>query len=277
VVERLRTAIEKARRLRQQRQPDGGAPAAEAELRRLPVAEAAWAALAGTQPDEARLEAGRVVSSRKTDPAHVAFDVLRTRLLRVCRDRGWTRIAITSPTKACGKSTVCANLAFSLARNADTRTILLDLDLRLPQLSRLFGVAPRGGVAGFLQGRTPPEGYLLRVGANLAVGLNVERVADSAELIHSPQAAAALGAMIDRYRPEIVLYDLPPMLVSDDVIGLLPQVDAVLLVVAAGQSTAADVRACETLLSDAANFIGVVLNKCSDDPRDSYSDDYQYG
>jgi Mrp family chromosome partitioning ATPase len=102
-------------------------------------------------------------------------------------------------------------------------------------------------------------------------------VKDSAELIQSPQAAASLAALIDRYRPEIVLYDLPPMLVSDDVIGLLPQVDAVLLVVAAGQSTAKDVSACEALLSDAANFIGVILNKCRDDPRDSYTYDYQYG
>lgn len=277
MVERLRTAIEKARRQRQQRQPAEGAPGVAAELRRLPTAEAAWSGLTEAPVSEATLEAERVVSFRKTDPAHVAFDVLRTRLLKVCRDHGWTRIAITSPTKACGKSMVCANLAFSLARNAETRTILLDLDLKLPRLAKVFGVAPPGRVTGFLQGVTPPEAFLVRIGANLAVGLNAERVRNSAELIQSPQAAASLGAMIDRYRPEIVIYDLPPMLVSDDVIGLLPQVDAVLLVVAAGQSTAKDVSACETLLSNTANFIGVILNKCSDDPRDTYSYEYQYG
>jgi Mrp family chromosome partitioning ATPase len=277
VVERLRTAIEKARRQRQERQPPDGAPARGAEVRLLPAADAAWSALTEAAPDERTLEAERVVSYRKTDPAHVAFDVLRTRLLKTCRDHGWTRIAVTSPTKACGKSMVCANLAFSLARNEDTRIILVDLDLKLPRLAQVFGLAPSGRVSGFLQGLTPPEGFLIRIGPNLAVGLNAERVKDSAELIQSPQAAAALGAMIDRYRPGIVIYDLPPLLVSDDVIGLLPQVDAVLLVIAAGQSTAKDVGACETLLSDATNFIGVILNKCSDDPRDTYSYEYQYG
>jgi Mrp family chromosome partitioning ATPase len=277
VVERLRTAIEKARRLRQQRQPGEAEPTGAATLRRLPTAEAAWEALREAAVDEKTLEAERVVSYRKADPAHVAFDVLRTRLLKVCRDNGWTRVAITSPTKACGKSMVCANLAFSLARNDDTRTILLDLDLKLPRLARVFGVKPGAGAAAFLSGASAPEAFLTRIGSNLAVGLNVERVRNSAELIQSPQAAATLGAMIDRYRPEIVLYDLPPLLVSDDVIGLLPQVDAVLLVVAAGQSTAKDVSACETLLADAANLVGVVLNKCRDDPRDSYAYEYQYG
>jgi Mrp family chromosome partitioning ATPase len=275
VVERLRTAIEKARRQRQVRQTGGGAEAAEP--RRLPTAEAAWSALRAIEADERTLEAERVVSYAKTDPAHVAFDVLRTRLLKVCRDHRWTRIAVTSPTKSCGKSMVCANLAFSLARNEETRAILLDLDLKLPRLAKVFGVAPVGRIGGFLRGETPPEGFLARVGANLAVGLNAERVRDSAELIQSPQATATLAAMIDRYRPAIALYDLPPLLVSDDVIGLLPQVDAVLLVAAAGQTTAKDIAACEALLADSANFIGVVLNKCADDPRDSYAYDYQYG
>lgn len=35
-----------------------------------------------------------------------SFDVMRTNLLRTLRTNGWTRVAITSPTPGCGKSTV---------------------------------------------------------------------------------------------------------------------------------------------------------------------------
>ncbi len=79
--------------------------------------------------------------------------------------------------------------------------------------------------------------------------------------------------MHEVYRPDAVIYDLPPLLVSDDAIGFLPQVDCVLLVAAAGQTTPTEIDECERLLGETTNFLGVLLNKC----EVKNSDAYQYG
>ena len=51
-------------------------------------------------------------------------------------------------------------------------------------------------------------------------------------------------------------------LVSDDVMGFMGQVDAVLLVAAAETTTTKEIDACERELAGQTNVMGVVLNKC---------------
>ena len=280
MVERLKKAIDKARAHREQVLAGAVPPSVGPEKRPQDPVEATaqadpspWAALEEVTLDVAHLKRRRVVSYQKNDPAHVVFDVLRTRLLKVFKDNGWSRIAITSPTRGCGKTFVAANLAFSLARQAECRTVLIDMDLRLPELASTLGLTTPHSIECYLTGETRPEAYFRRVGPNLALGLNTERVRDSAELIQDECTAQALARMCDLYRPSAVIYDLPPMLVGDDAIGFLPQIDCVLLIAAAGQTKAAEIEECERLLGENTNFLGVLLNKC----EVKASDAYQYG
>ncbi len=280
MVERLKKAIDKARAQREQVLAGAVPPSASPEERprgpveaTAPAGPSPWAALEEVTLDAAHLERRRVVSYRKSDPAHVAFDVLRTRLLKVFKDNGWSRLAIASPTRGCGKTFVAANLALSLARQAECRTVLIDMDLKMPGLTDTLGLTTPHSIESYLTGQTRPEAYFLRVGPNLALGLNTERVRDSAELIQDECTAQALARMCELYRPDAVIYDLPPMLVSDDTIGFLPQVDCVLLIAAAGQTKAAEIEECERLLGETTNFLGVLLNKC----EAKTSGAYQYG
>ena len=71
----------------------------------------------------------------------------------------------------------------------------------------------------------------------------------------------------------MMIFDLPPMLSSDDAIAFLPRVDCSLLVIAAGTTTAIEVDECERQASAAGNYLGVVLNKC----QSSLTEYYQYG
>ena len=239
-----------------------------------PAHESAWAALEEVALDPKYLERKRVIAYGKTDPAHIAFDVLRTRLLKVFKDRRWSRIAITSPGKGCGKTFVAANLALSLARRSDCRTILLDVDLKVPGVANTLGLTAPRSMEAYLTGQMPPESFLRRIGPNLAVGWSTERLRDSAELIQDARTAAAIAKLTETYAPDVVIFDLPPMLVSDDAIAMLPQVDCVLLVAAAGQTSSSEIEECERLLGDSTNFLGVLLNKCED--RFSNSSNYEY-
>ncbi len=280
MVERLKKAIDKARAHREQVLAGAVPPSASLEERPRGTVEATvpadpcpWAALEEVTLDPTHLKRRRVVSYQKNDPAHVVFDVLRTRLLKVFKDNGWSRLAVTSPTKGCGKTFVAANLALSLARQAECRTVLIDMDLKIPELAGTLGLTAPYSIERYLTGQTRPEAYFRRVGPNLALGLNTERVRDSAELIQEECTAQTLARMCELYRPDAVIYDLPPMLVSDDAIGFLPHVDCVLLIAAAGQTKAAEIEECERLLGETTNFLGVLLNKC----EAKTSDAYQYG
>jgi protein-tyrosine kinase len=90
--------------------------------------------------NEAHLEQNRIISASRHNPAHVAFDVLRTRLIQGLAEQGWRRVVITSPTKDCGKTFISTNLAISLSRQERLRTVLMDLDLRNPSVAPLLGV-----------------------------------------------------------------------------------------------------------------------------------------
>lgn len=204
-------------------------------------------------------------------PATRTFDMLRTRVLQAMSSRNWTRLAVTSPTHGCGKSFVAANLALSMARLPSCRTVLMDLELRQPQLAQLFGQGDAAPLIEFLMGEQPLESQFRRLGRNLALALNGEPVALAAELLQDPEFATAMAALRDLLHPDIVVMDLPPALVGDDVLALADQVDAVLLVTDGTRSTPADIRACERLLEGKVPLLGVVLNRAQDRAMDRYA------
>ncbi len=224
----------------------------------------AWNALTPVELDPARLARNGLFLRSGTDPAVAAFDILRTRTLLAMRDNGWQRIAVTSPTHGCGKSLVAANLALSFARRPDCRTVLIDLDLRRPGLAALFALRETEPLRDMLTGAQPAEQHLLRASPTLALGLNGSPVEDPSTLLQSHDIAGVIAAMTETLAPGAILFDLPPALVTDDVIALLPQVDAVLLVADGTRTTAAEVVSCERLFGGRVPLLGVVLNRAQD-------------
>lgn len=255
-MERIQSALAKARAARD-RKLQGASPAAG----KKGAETGPWASLAELSLDPAHLERNRIVALHPGTHA-ASFDVMRTNLLRTLRTNGWTRVAVTSPTPACGKSTVAANLAFSLARLADTRVLLIELDLRHPSLGRMLGVAPGQDFAGMLAEGRIDYSHIRRVGPNLAMALNARAMENPAELLSAARTADLIDDIEAQLRPDVVLFDLSPVLVSDDAIAFLDQVDCALMVAAAEETTAADVDKCGKDLAKRTQVLGVVLNKC---------------
>ncbi len=286
MVERLKTAIEKARQIREQadQRPYGpgvapaAVPGAGTGDAAVPATQdavtALWQRLEEVVPSEPRLRRERIVTHTKSDLAHVSFDHLRTRILKTLSSNGWTRVGITSPTKGCGKTFVAANLALTLARQPDLRTILMDMDLKAPSLADRLGLRDQRRLAWLLTQDAELEAHMLRIGQNLALGINTERVRNSAELLMERRTSDVLASMIARLRPDVVVYDLPPMLQTDDTIAFLPNLDCVLVVAAAGQTRPDQIDACEQLLEGNSHFLGVLLNKSPAPSEDTYGYGY---
>ncbi|WP_323767602.1 exopolysaccharide biosynthesis protein [Antarctobacter sp.] len=249
------------------RQPD---PPAATTLAEKPVADVdtAWAALPELTVEKVHLARNRIITASREDPAHGAFDVLRTRLLQALSENGWRRVAITSPGKDCGKTFTAANLAISLSRQENCRTLLMDLDMRRPSLHKALGINDPGSVGDMLRGMTPPEVHLRRMGRNpvnagrnIAFALNDRAEPYASELLQDPRSIETLRAIEDHYAPDVVLFDLPPALFYDDVIAARPLFDGVLLVIGGGLTTESEVSEVERRLGDTMPILGMVLNK----------------
>lgn len=216
------------------------------------------------------IAAERIVTADRADMAHFTFDILRTKTLKLLRQNKWSSIAITSPTPGCGKTVVSLNLAFSLSHLRESRTVLMDLDLRKPQVANILGLNKTYSMEGFLTGESSIEDAFLRHGGNLVIGPNSYPVDYAAELLQSPRIPSILNDLKSRLKPDVVIYDLPPMLANDDVLAFLPHVDCVMLVAAADASTFSEIDMCESNLSKYTNVLGVVLNKCQYEPERYY-------
>ncbi|MDB5527019.1 MAG: putative tyrosine-protein kinase in polysaccharide synthesis region [Devosia sp.] len=232
------------------------------QIKQVAPNPAIWAAMTALPVDPRLMAKRRIVSFQRRHPAALAFDIMRTKLLKDALDQHWTTLGITSPTAGSGKATVAANLAISLTKHAKVRVAIVDLDLRRPRIASLFAHTGRHTTAQFLQGECLVQDFFVRLGDNLAIGASPDASSYPAELLHSQNTAHMLGRVRDELKADIVIYNLPSLLESDDCLGMLPLVDTTLLVVGAEYDTVSDIDASERELQARTRLLGVVLNKC---------------
>lgn len=260
---------EKSSSLFSQDRPRRPRPASQdAPLVHFRQPEDVWDNLRRFVPNAQVFEHQKMVSAARRDPAHVAFDVLRTRMTIALKERGWTRVGITSPTSRCGKSFVAGNLAISFSRQEELHTVLMDLDLNSPVQAQNFGLMNAGSMAEFLSGNRSVEAHFQRpgqnlanIGTNLALGLNENREMFGTELLQYPTAETAIDEAQALLDPDVMLFDLPPTLDSDAAVAVSQYLDCVLLVVAGDRTKSEQIKESERLLGEVVPILGVVMNK----------------
>lgn len=230
-----------------------------------------WSSLPSAEVQHAVAEQNRLVSIHRENPAYVAFDMLRTRTQQMMKQNNWKSVAITSPGPGCGKTAVALNLAFSFAHRHEGRVVLIDLDLRRPMIAKMLGMPNPPTLENFLSGRTPVTDTFIRYGNNIAIAANGRPLELSSETLQSGSTANAIANVKRLLEPDLIIFDLPPFLPTDDVQAFLPNVDSTILVVAADQSKTSDVDQCERHLAQSSNLLGVVLNRCRYTPDTGYT------
>lgn len=213
-------------------------------------------------PDPRTLHENRVIADEQS-AASAAYKMLRTRVLQRMRRNGWQSIAVTGTCPGEGKSLTAVNLSISLARDVGTSVVLADFDFRKPSLHRHLGISTRYGIGDFLRGAVALEEVAVSPGVErLAVLMNERSFSSSSEMLASPQTAS-LVKRVTQGAGRIAVFDLPPVLASDDMLAFAPLVDAVLVVVSQGTTRHADMVAARDLLQN-VNIVGVVLNRSSE-------------
>jgi Mrp family chromosome partitioning ATPase len=224
-----------------------------------------WAILHEQEPgkDQHVLEGSQAADDFRATDVSRAFDVLRTRLRQTIKQHGWTNIGVAAPTAGCGTTFTAANLAASLARVPSSRTVLMDFNMRNPGLAKTLDMeaSQTGDLSDFLAGDVAISDYIVRASETLAVGLGTAYQTNAAEIMQDPATGTSLGEMRAALRPDVVIYDLPPLLSYDDTAAFLPQLDGVLLVSDGTQTMAKHIARCERILDGQVPLLGVILNR----------------
>lgn len=215
----------------------------------------------------AHLERQRIVAFNKNSSMGWAFDLLRTQVLKVMDENGWRTLAITSPTPEAGKTVLAINLAMSIAHYTTKTALLVDFDLRRPKVGDYLDLPMDKSLNDLLAGQAQLQDVLVNPTLPRFVVLPTRKpVALSTEVLSSPLVGDLIADLRERYDSRIVIFDLPPLLSSDDAITVLPKFDCVLLVVANGMNSKKEIEDSLHHLAT-ANLIGTVLNKAEPESR----------
>jgi len=212
----------------------------------------------------------RLVAAIHGHPLQDVYRMLRTRILQDMRANNWKVIAVTSPAVGTGKTLTAINLAISIARDLSHTAILIDGDLRHPSVHKYFDYNPKYGLNDYVLNNIPIEQALFHPNLDrLTVLPGREPMAQSAEMLASPKIISMLREIRSRYTDRIVIVDIAPVLSVDDALALAPNVDCMLIVAEAGQTSRDDLgRALELL--DGIPIIGTVLNKVKKKVNSTY-------
>ncbi len=205
--------------------------------------------------------AGNSKLVKRNASALAAYRMLRTRILQRARAQSWTTIAVTSPAAGEGKSMTTLNLALSIARERNSNVFLLDLDMRNPSICRYLGVKPPHPLLDYFRGQCTVSDTFFSIGVeNLTLAGSLTGTDQSSELLSTSLLESLFAEIREHSTRPLILIDLPPVLRNDDTLVVAPRVDALLLVLAEGDSRRdAATRSIEVLHD--YNIAGIVLNR----------------
>jgi capsular exopolysaccharide synthesis family protein len=196
------------------------------------------------------------------------FRFLGVRLEHLRRDRPLKKMLITSTIPQEGKSVVSANLACTLARNSQQRTLLVEGDVRRPALSQMFGLEPIPGICEYLKDERPLITSIYSLQDSdlwfLPAG-NAPK--NSLELLQSGRLPAMLDLLTTWF--DWIVIDSPPVIPLADTSVWMRLADGILLVVRQGITEKKQLeRGLDAL--EQKKVIGAVLNGSKRPARRDY-------
>jgi capsular exopolysaccharide synthesis family protein len=214
---------------------------------------------------------------KQATPWAEAFRVLRTNMQYVEVDHDQKVFVVTSALPAEGKSTTALNLAVTMAM-AKHRVVLIEADLRRPQIASRLGLDDSVGTTSVLIGRVQLADALQEYeGIGLQVLASGPLPPNPSELLQSVAMEKLLQDLRDQF--DVVIIDAPPLLPVTDAALLSAQADGALVVVRHSKTTRDQLaHAIERVEAVDAKVIGVVINMApTKKSNSSYGYGYGYG
>lgn len=200
-----------------------------------------------------------------------SIDSVRVGLVLPDQYRDFRVIAITSAVHGEGKSSIASQLAVSIGHSTGEPVLLVDGDLRAPDVHHIFEVPNEPGLSAVLDGRASIDDAIVK-----SWSPNIHLL-PAGRLKKSPHKVISIGVLTDlieemktRYR--YIVFDTPPILSASEALMLAKVADGCVLSTRRNVSRESQVRiAYERLLKAGAVPMGAVFNGV---PTRSYAQTY---
>ena len=257
-MEKIQQAIEKAR---QQRGNAGmHSPRNQNSTKEIPSIEYSQTKLLEGQVEHQR--ENRILSAMAHSQYADAFKILSTQVMQRMVENHWNSLIVTSVGADEGKTTTAINLGISIAREIEYSVLLVDGNLRKPELHNYFGIKPEVGLSDYLTSDLDLADVLVRPNDidHFVLLPGGQSLLNSTEMLGSPKMCTLAEELKSRYPKRIIIFDMPPVLNVADTVSFAPCVDSALLVVEDDVTKETELQQAIDLMS-VTNIIGTVLNK----------------
>ena len=188
-----------------------------------------------------------------------AFNTLRTNLCYSTAAERCPVFAITSDFSGVGKSVISANVALSLSM-LGKKTLLLECDLRRPEIAKIFSADQKGGLSELLSGNAAStDEVVYKHDKNLDIIFSGRIPPNPSELLGSEMMRELVASSKDKY--EFIIIDTPPAFEVSDVGVVSPLLTGTVMVARSNYSDVDAIRASEELIKGVnGRIIGYVIN-----------------
>jgi protein-tyrosine kinase len=213
-------------------------------------------------PDRRESESSELPVLVNSD-SHLAecFRFLRSRIMRPAVGRPPRSLLISSALADEGKTFIASNLACSISQSMDEHVLLIDADLRSPNIHDLFNIHPsKEGLSEFLAYGTTLSVLLRKTAYDkltiLSAGHSTKK---PAELLSSEKMRTLIREVGERYSDRLAIIDGPPLELAPESSVVANEVDAVILVVRHGKTPREAVKAAASKVKR-EKLIGIIYN-----------------
>lgn len=207
-----------------------------------------------------------------TEPIWEAYKVLRSNIGFSNQDNNIKTISVISSIPKEGKTTVAINLGISLAYT-NKKVLLVDADLRKPEVAKKTGKSINQGLTDFLLGNVNIENIIYDTNIkNLFYIPCGVKTPFSSELLDSNAFSDFVKEERDKF--DFIIFDTSPVNTVIDAALVAAITDGSLVVLASGKVSKKSFKATKEQLERAsAQIIGVVLNNV---PKLQYNKFFNY-
>ena len=220
-----------------------------------------------------KIKKDKIVHLQPHSPISEIYRDIRTEILYLMPKDKSSAVLITSAEPRAGKTMTTVNLGIALAQKG-SKVLIVDSDLRKPQLHNIFNLERKTGLSEYLVRRTGFDNAIKDTGIeNIKVVTSGKVSNNPAELISSGRMNEFIREAKQKF--DFVFFDSPPIASVTDAVILADIVDVLIQVVRSGEAPVPIVlRAKEKLTNTRAKFSGIILNDLKAYHGDYYS--YKY-
>lgn len=189
-----------------------------------------------------------------------AYKIARTNISLSIIKQGCKRVVFTSSVPSEGKTTTACNIAAAFSKHLNTKTVIVDCDLRKPTVAKFFKIKNNPGLTNYLGGMSELDSVIQQVpNTNLSVITAGIIPPNPSELLASEAFSKFLDEISNRF--DYVILDTPPINIVVDALPVAEKADGVVIVAYEERSNYVELdKAVETLKRCEAKILGFILN-----------------